>query len=204
MSEIDGVLWINLDRRTDRRAEMEGVLQDLGLAEKAERFPAIAKSQGILGCGLSHLECLRMARARGWQNVLIFEDDFLPHFRKEEFWIRVQDALQTLSSGGGYDVLMLSHNLQRSEPFGPNLLKVLDGQTASGYIVHRDFYDPLIAIYEDAMPKLDATWRHWEYANDVIWKKLQPTSRWYALKERLGRQRPSHSDNTGGWTDYGV
>lgn len=206
MNRIDGILWINLDSRTDRRSEMEGVLQELGMSEKAERFSAIARPppMGILGCGLSHLSCLKLAKERGWKNVLIFEDDFQPLVSPEEFWTSVHAAFQHLESCGGYDVVMLAHHLQQSEPFGPNLLKVHEVQTASAYIVHMNFYDSLIELYEWAFPLLEKTAHHWIYANDQVWKRLQPNARWYAVEKRLGFQRPSYSDNSEMWMDYGV
>jgi GR25 family glycosyltransferase involved in LPS biosynthesis len=191
--------YINLDRRKDRREEFMKEAELLGFP--VERFPAIARTPGILGCGLSHLAVLKLARERKLPAVLIFEDDFQLLVSPEEFRRQITTVLEQEAS---WDVLMLSYNLNAFVPHSPHLLKVLDCQTASGYIVHSRFYDTLINLYETAMPALEKTGRHWDYANDQVWKQLQPKAAWYAFKTRLGKQRPSFSDNSGSHTDYGI
>ena len=56
-------------------------------------------------------------------------------------------------------------------------------------------YDNLIDLYENATSLLEKTRQHWLYANDQVWKKLQPNSKWYCFTERLGLQRPGINDN---------
>jgi hypothetical protein len=46
--------FINLDRRVDRRLETEAELARMGI--EAERFPAIERIPGGLGCTQSHIE----------------------------------------------------------------------------------------------------------------------------------------------------
>jgi GR25 family glycosyltransferase involved in LPS biosynthesis len=199
---IDGVFYINLDHRTDRKKEIECELNKLDLP--FERIPGTRTSPGIIGCGYSHLAALKEARARGYSNVLIFEDDFQLLVDKEAFWTFMTDVMQELPS---YDVIMLAYNLQRSEETISNLVwKVLEAQTASAYIVHSKFYDSLINLLEEAMPLLTSTGQHWIYANDQVWKRLQPSSEWYATKLRIGKQRASMGE-TGFepiFCDYGL
>jgi hypothetical protein len=100
---------------------------------------------------------------------------------------------------------MLSYNLIKSEPH-PNtnikfLDKVIEAQTASGYIVNNSMYDKLIELYEWAIPLLESTKQHWIYSNDQIWKKLQKNNKWYCFTTRIGKQRPSYSDNGETWAD---
>lgn len=83
---IDKIIYINLDHRTDRKDEIEGELEKFNLLEKSERYSAICiKEQGILGCTMSHLEVFKLAKARQYNNVLILEDDFQFLISKEEF-----------------------------------------------------------------------------------------------------------------------
>lgn len=79
------IVLVNLPYRADRRAEFAKQLQGLGLTydhpkvqlfaairpDSAEGFPTI----GTRGCFLSHLGILQQALARGWDRVLICEDD---------------------------------------------------------------------------------------------------------------------------------
>lgn len=190
---IEKIVYINLDKRTDRREEIENELKKYEL--EAERYSAIyTPHSGIVGCGYSHLNTLRLAKERGYKNVLILEDDFEFVVSKEEF----EDSLNKLfDSKIPFDVCMLSYIVQRGEPIPeyPFVGKVLDGQTASGYIVNQHYYDTLIALYEWAIPLLDKTNEHWNYANDMVWKRLQPKDNWIYFLNRIGKQRDGYSDN---------
>lgn len=212
---IDHIFYINLERRHDRRVEIEDELNNFGL--KFERFPAISHKLPFVGCSQSHLKALRLARYRGYKNVLILEDDFEFLVSKEELDHRLSSFFEKTPH---YDVLMFSYNLpldkslERSDvlkqsedmwetdTFGCK--RVLDAQTASGYLVNGHYYDALISLYEEAFPLLEATQQHWIYMNDVIWKVLQKKDAWYCLTPRIGKQRESYSDLAGKVVDYGV
>ena len=77
----------------------------------------------------------------------------------------------------------------------PFLKKVLFSATASAYIVNNHYYQKIIDLYEEALPKLEKTMQHWIYANDQIWKSLQQIDNWYCFARRLGKQRDGFSDN---------
>ena len=182
--------YINLDRRTDRRAEVEQEFADKGLI--VERFPAVAYDPGAIGCNLSHIEVLKLARDRGYETVMIFEDDFQFLINKEE-WDQLIARLPA-----SYDVVMLSYNLKAADPLDETFVRVVEVQTTSGYIVHSRFYDTLIARWEEGArlfienPMLD-----WIYLLDQYWKPLQPSAEWFAYRTRIGKQRDSFSDLAG-------
>ena len=67
MEQISGAFYINLDRRVDRRKEIEAELDNLGASY--ERFPAIQTSPGCIGCAQSHLAVLKEARSRAYKNA---------------------------------------------------------------------------------------------------------------------------------------
>jgi glycosyl transferase family 25 len=198
---IDKIFYINLDKRDDRKQEIEEELANYSLFEKAERIPGIfTPSLGILGCTMSHLNAIKLAKERNYRNVLILEDDFHFIISKEEFENRLQQFFDTQID---YHVCMISFNMNQSNPTEyPFLQKVMNAQTASGYIVHETFYDKIIELYEWAIPLLEQTREHWNYANDQCWKILQPRSNWYAFTERCGKQRPGYSDNSGQFENH--
>jgi GR25 family glycosyltransferase involved in LPS biosynthesis len=197
---IDGVFYINLDRRTDRRAEIEEELGRLGLPY--ERFPAIPHpTSGIVGCGYSHLAILKMAKERGYRNVLIFEDDFTLLVPPEECLAQLG---RLFASKEEFDVCFLAYNIQRAEPHNDFLQRVVESQTASAYIVNARYYNKLIELYEWAIPLLESTGQHWVYANDQVWKPLQAADRWLAFTTRLGKQRDGYSDNAERYISYNV
>lgn len=199
--KIDKIFYINLDKRTDRRNEIEQELNKMELPY--ERFPAIHNSNGIVGCGYSHLAVLKLARDRGYKNVLIFEDDFTFLVEKPELEIYLEKVFNSFNE---FDVCFLSYNCNNFEDIPSNIFikRVTDSQTASGYIVNEKCYSKLISLYEYAIPLLEETGQHWNYANDVCWKSLQKQDMWICFDKKIGKQRPSFSDNSGIFTDYGV
>lgn len=92
---FDRIFIINLPARADRRREMDQQLRRIGLSLQSPRVELFAAlrpehkgafdSVGAHGCFLSHLEVLRLAHARAYSNILIFEDDvnFAPRFREQ-------------------------------------------------------------------------------------------------------------------------
>uniref|UniRef100_A0A6C0HHG7 Glycosyltransferase n=1 Tax=viral metagenome TaxID=1070528 RepID=A0A6C0HHG7_9ZZZZ len=197
---IDHIFYINLAYRQDRRQEIEQELANFGL--QYERYDAIATPGcGSIGCSYSHLGVLRLARERGYKNVLVFEDDFQFKVSKDEF----EDGLAKLFAlPTQFDVCMLGYNLNRGEIVEgiPWLTRVHEAQTMSGYLVNYTMYDRLIELYEWSSPLMASTREHWNYACDQAWKRFQPGAQWYCFTKRMGVQRPSHSDNTDHFEDY--
>jgi len=201
MSEnIDRIIYINLDKRTDRLEQIVDEFKKFNLEDKAERFPAIYHPCGIVGCGRSHLAVLKLAKERKYKNVLILEDDFHFVVSKDEFEYNLKLFFENVKE---YDVCLFSYNLNKAESCDfPFLLKILDCQTASGYLVNQHYYDKLINLYENAIPLLELTGQHWIYANDQIWKQLQVIDNWYCFTTRLGKQKAGFSDNSQSYVDY--
>lgn len=196
---MDRIVYINLNRRKDRCAQIQQELASMDLS--GIRFEAIEVNPGYIGCTQSHLEVLKQARDAHAQNVAIFEDDFQWIVSKEI----VQNQLTTFfESRVPYDVLMLSYNIQQSEPYNTIVSYAREAQTASGYIVHSRFYDTLIQTLEEAVPRLIETGHHWLYMNDQIWKPLQKHTEWFYFNTRLGKQRAGFSDLANGYVNYGV
>jgi GR25 family glycosyltransferase involved in LPS biosynthesis len=191
-SNIEHIFYINLAHRIDRRSEMEQELEKMGLIHKAERFDAVLMKPGAFGCGYSHIGALKLAKERGYKNVLILEDDFMFVVNKETLEEQCKLFFENVKT---YNVCMLSYNTMKSEDcIYPFLYKVIDSHTASGYLVNENFYDILIDNFETAMKNLKHGFQHWLYSIDQSWKTLQPTSFWYQFKIRIGMQRRSYSD----------
>jgi GR25 family glycosyltransferase involved in LPS biosynthesis len=188
--------YINLDRRIDRRLESEEEFRKMNL--DVERFSAVEYSPPSIGCNLSHIEVLKLARSRGYASVMIFEDDFQFIVSKEE-WDQLITRLPE-----SYDVVMLSYNLIDATPHNETFDRVRGAQTTSGYIVHSRFYDTLIAKWEEGTRLFKENPAvHWVYLLDQYWKPLQPISEWYSFKTRIGIQRPSFSDLAGQFVAHG-
>jgi hypothetical protein len=106
---------------------------------------------------------------------------------------------------GEFDILMLSSNtLSELDTEFPFITKIIDAQTASGYIVHKNFVKKLLFNLKEALVLLEKSRSQEMYGNDIYWKKLQPTSNWYCLKPKVGKQMKSYSDNAKCVIDCGV
>ena len=198
---IEKIIYINLERRTDRKQEIEKELAEKGL--QFERFNAIQTITGCVGCTLSHIQVLKLAKERGYKNVLVLEDDFMFLVDKHELESNLE---QFFELNIPYDVCMLSYNLIQSESVAnvSCVGKVLEAQAASGYLVNSAYYDTLIELWESAVVQLEKTGEHWLYTCDQIWKTLQKKDNWYYFRTRLGKQRPSWSDLGNRFMDYGM
>jgi GR25 family glycosyltransferase involved in LPS biosynthesis len=143
---------------------------------------------------MSHLAVLKLARERQYPHILILEDDFYFTVPPEEFQTSLQHFFNKTPN---FDVCMISYHIQQSQPTDDSsIIRIIEAQTASGYIVNQTFYDKIIDLYEEAVPLLRDTQQHWHYANDQVWKRLQPHAQWFALHPRCGKQRDGFSDNS--------
>lgn len=188
---IDKIIYINLSSRLDKKEQIENELNNFQL--EYERFDAIDTPEyGAYGCGLSHIAVLKIAKEKNYKNVLILEDDFQFLVTKEEF---ENNLTAFFESNLDYNVCMLSYDLRKHIPIENNVVdKVVEAHTTSGYLIHSNYYDALINLFEKAMPLLIYTKLHWIFSIDVVWKDLQKKDNWYFFKTRIGKQRPGYSD----------
>lgn len=209
MENIDCVYYINLDHRTDRKEAFEREMEKLGVPpEKRVRVSGVYNKEfGILGCGLSHKKALETFVASTHKTCLIFEDDFT--FTLDMNYVRYM-LKSIFQEKIPFDLVMLAGNFFHVDHTQyPFLRRVYDGQTASGFLITREFAPKLIACLEESTILLDE-WhkrtgeKKHEYCNDIYWKRLQPLSQWYSLYPKTGVQRESYSDNEYKITNYGV
>lgn len=192
VEHIAKIIYINLEQRVDRKEQIENELNAFGLTY--ERHNAFCNTQDGIGCAKSHLAVLKKAKTNGYKNVLILEDDFMFIVSKEEFNKNIALLFETPVD---FDVCMIHYRLHNSSICQEHsfLTTVNEATGAVAYIVNNSIYDRLIELYEHAVLLLEQTRQHWIYANDQIWKQLQPVTKWYCFTTRLGCQRPSFSDN---------
>ena len=168
---------------------MEEELAKMGL--RGERFAAIENTNGAIGCSMSHLAILKDAKAKGYKNILVLEDDFQFIVDRTTFEKELQSFFDLNIP---YDVLMLSYRCIEKKPYDTIVSRAIDVLTASGYIVHERFYDTLLRIWEEGLQKFIET-GYLGYTLDAYWKSLQPSSQWFLMNTRIGVQRESYSDN---------
>lgn len=192
-------LYINLEHRTDRRSHVEQQLAQFPFLH-AERFNAIKMEHGALGCSKSHLKCLKIARRRGWDQVLIVEDDI--QFLDPELFTK--QFKQFAENNRPFDVLLISGNNARPYIHVDEVcIKVSNCQTTTGYLVQSHYYDTLIENFKRGVKRLAKyPKQNGKYAIDVYWKRLQRRDIWFLITPITVTQKEGHSDIEGKYVDY--
>lgn len=188
--EIKHAFYINLEHREDRKQHVEKEFRDLGIP--IHRFNAVKVQDGRVGCGLSHLKCLLIAKERKWSHVLIVEDDIL--FLNPDNFRKQLNAF--LSSGTKWDVVMFAgNNIPPYEINGHHSIKVTRCQTTTGYMVKRHYYDSLIMNIKEGISQLmKEPENHFYYAIDKYWFQLQMRDNWFLIVPLSVTQRDDYSD----------
>lgn len=212
-NDIEHVLYINLDRRTDRREHVANELPKINLNPQAiQRFPAIClpKKSGsaAIGCSMSHLKCLEMAKKYNWPHVLIVEDD-ITFTDPNLFMANFQQFMEKYNSNPTlqpqFDVLLIAgNNIPPYEQTDPFCVKVQHCQTTTGYLVNQHYYDTLINniktgvqnLLKDPEVRIGQQYTQYQllYSIDKWWFQLQAVDNWYLLVPLTVTQRSDYSD----------
>ena len=217
MSGIKRCVYINLDRRRDRRARIEKELARASL--DCTRISAVEvgagdvdalqgcwdggkrQCSGKLGCQQSHVAALSFALHNGWDHVAVFEDDF-------EWFSAVQPSRlgqiihDVRSQHIDWNVILLTGNVISHAILDPvetvvtklhpkkvsNITRINDAQTTTAYMVRGEYIGVLLEVFKSCDVKVDSV-----AAIDSCWKKLQDKT-WYGFTPNLGTQSPGYSD----------
>jgi glycosyl transferase family 25 len=199
---LENVYYINLEERKDRKQLVE--LEFKKLNWKYERFNAIRLKDGRVGCSMSHLKLLEMAKAKQLEYIVIAEDDI--QFMDPTKYNRMLSEFNMYMKSNNieYDVLLLAGNL-RNPVQGINhfITRIFKSWTTTGYIVKKHYYDTLITNIRNGINQLikyPKTTGQFEI--DSYWQQLQAKDRWYILSPRTVTQRPNFSTIENRYTDY--
>ena len=199
--DIENVVYINLESRPDRNEHVIDQLSLLNIAN-ATRFNAIRphNNNGAIGCSMSHLKCLELAKQNKWSHVFICEDDITftdPNLLK-------QQINTFLSKGLFWDVLIIGgNNMLPYKPVDDNCIQVLHCLTTTGYIVKQHYYDILIQNIKEGLGNLIRNPENKkEFAIDKYWIRLQLNGYWFMLTPPSVIQREDYSDIEGRITNF--
>ena len=137
MDKIQHILYINLERRPDRKKSVESELTRAGFTN-FKRFNAFdIKENPRLGCSTSHLNCLQYAKEQNWDMVMIVEDDII--FENVDLFQKQLELF--MNSDIDWDVVLLAgNNCEPYEKVKPFALKINNCQTTTGYIVKSHYF----------------------------------------------------------------
>jgi len=192
MDLLKYTLFINLEERVDRLEHVEKELEKIKVV--GERFNAKKTPNGAVGCTLSHIKCLEIAKERNYPYVFICEDDIT--FLDPETFLNSLRKFQISPHCENFDVLIIGGNncppYQKIEDF---VIRVSNCQTTTGYIVKQHYYDTLISNFkESAATLLRNPNKANEFAIDIFWKRLQIQGFWFMITPPTVVQYENYSD----------
>jgi glycosyl transferase family 25 len=198
IKNIEHAFYINLESRVDRKEHVEQQLSNIGI--NATRFNAIKLSNGAIGCSMSHLKCLEIAKQNGWDHVLIVEDDIL-FLNPELFKNQLNKFFKNHTN---YDVVLIAgNNMPPYQKFDDSCVKVYRCQTTTGYMVKKHYYDTLISNIKEGIKNLIRNpEQHILYAIDKYWFRLQEKDNWFLITPLSVTQREDYSDIEKRHTNY--
>jgi GR25 family glycosyltransferase involved in LPS biosynthesis len=194
---LNHTLVINLGEREDRKLTVMVQLRNIGV-NQPERVAAVKTKDGAIGCSMSHIKCLEIARKGEWEYVCIVEDDF-KCVDPEKFKTSLSNFQQkSVKDNIDWDVLLLGGN--NCPPYNklPNVdycVQISNCQSAIGYVVKRRFYDTMIQNYREGVAQLMRDPKNKRlFAVDMYWKRLQGSGKWFILTPLTITQETSYSD----------
>lgn len=146
---FDEIYCINLDHRIDRWEKVQKEFESVGVLDKVKRFSAIKNTDGRVGVIQSNLAIIKMAKERGLNNVLIFEDDV--HFINDP----LENLEKAISQIGTIDwwLFYLGANthipLEYITKSKPNILILKFAYAAHSLCYNKKTFDFFIRKYEN-------------------------------------------------------
>lgn len=191
MELLKNTLYINLEQRTDRKDHVEQQLKILGI--NGERVPAVKTKTGCIGCTMSHIKCLKLAKERNYDWVFICEDDIL--FNNPNLFLENLNKFNQNYINNWDVVIVGGTNCPPYHKQTDYCIKVRNCQTTTGYIVKKHYYDTLIVNFTESVNRLvREPGRKKEFALDIYWKQLQQKDNWFMIIPPTVSQRADYSD----------
>lgn len=187
---ISHVVYVNLDSRTDRKAQMENELKVFN-PEQVHRIPGIVPdimdmAHKNVALAKAHLNGVKLAKQNNWPNTLFLEDDSV--------WANVDKAYPAFEAliKKPYDAIMLgSHHAKYDSEF-----RVENATSGASYLLHNSHYD----IYIDRLQGMidsfvsGVTGHEAVQTDTMVFGPLQKEYKWFIVVPSLMIQLPGHSD----------
>lgn len=193
MDRIDKFIYINLDKREDRKKHITAELKKFNIPEeKIIRFSAIENIRGALGCSLSHLEASKLFKDSGDKVWCFLEDDHYFIKSLEETNNYVNEFLDNTA----YDVLLgCACGLKVSGIGSKKFVRAYQACMTSFFIVKNNAVDALIASHKQSARSF-GKYKHIKgIPCDIMWHNLMKVFVFVTpFKNPLGGQIKDYSD----------
>jgi len=208
--KVDKIFVINLKERKDKYERIKLHMKQQKITNY-ERFNAIKPNLtdiyenknllalyrkscfgiGVIGCKLSHLAVINLAKKRGYKSILILEDDAFPLSNFSENIKKNFHELEETKTD--WDMLYLGANHKsKGVTISPHIKRCFSAYTTSSYIVKSVLYDTILENANLSPVEID------NYYVNEIQKKYKV----YSVSPNLITQYDSVSDISGNFTSY--
>jgi GR25 family glycosyltransferase involved in LPS biosynthesis len=203
---LDGIIYINLEHRQDRKKALLAELARLEVPEeKIHPIKGVFDIfNGHRGCAQSHIKALSLAHQLKLERFLVLEDDATFPYPINTTYQFLNEALMSLPKH--WNVLLLGGNVMIArETLYPPLKQVLYAQSSHAYVVNKNYILTLKTCFENSLALMEQDIDYLESQNkkhsiDHQWKSLQTKDFWF-VGTIIAQQRTSYSDITN--TVYG-
>jgi len=196
--------YINLAHRTDRKKHIELLQTNNPFIRNIQRFDAIYSKQYGVGCCYSHIKCLEECLNLNEDSYLIMEDDFM--ILNQSHFNHFVDEFDKIKNDTDWDVITLTpRGITQKKQYKPSFNKIINTQTATGYIIKHAFIAKLLPILREGLVGLVKGYTGPNpnpYFNDQCWKPIQLTTNWLYFHEIFAGQLPCYSDIEHKQVDY--
>lgn len=193
------IIYINLDRRDDRRTHFESQADALGVKHH-RRFEAVRALPGGLGCSLSHEQLLKSWRPQEAELLMVCEDDALFVASRLE----IDTVIDDFAADPRLSVLALGNKASWQVPISNRLAIATNIQTTACYVIKPHAIPNLIQTAEESVRSFRSGRPYAQSAIDHVWKRLQQRVFFAVPIQRMVIQMPGLSDIAGEWRDYGA
>ena len=181
------VVYINLDHRSDRRAEIESQFSSLGL-KKFVRFSAVKRDVGALGCAESHLGVIESWTSGSQSLLMVCEDDCEFLLSRKD----IDDLIEEFLSEKCLGVLCLAFNSKNAIRISNQLKITSHTLTTACYLIKPSARDALLTAARRSVESFKIEKNHLPI--DVAWLREQKNIFFSIPVIRAAQQRSSFSD----------
>ncbi len=217
INQLDAIIYINLENRTDRKDFLLKDLEALGTnMSKVHKISGVyMPKNGHKGCIQSHILALNMIKlnAPRWKRVLILEDDAELTENPDKFNAIISQSMSKLDEiDPNWNVIMLAtawkiiheDNIEKlslefindqGKKMPLALERLKKATTSSAYIVKDTYVDEILSLFDTCNKNMEpeklsmTEQKHEPWALDQQWESLQARDRWYCLNKDPIKQR---------------
>lgn len=200
-------LYINLDKRTDRREHFEkNIIQKYPFFSNITRMSAIEHQNGNIGRIYSHIKALETLSSIQTPYVAILEDDFMIFNEEEEHLHNFFQDFEKIKHSDKWKVIPLTPRgitvIEKNEMTQNGFKRIRANETTTGYIIKKEMIPILLDTLRDSVYLQLNNTDISTSSMDQYWKPLQVKYHFYYYLKIFGGQLPGWSNIENRMIDY--